>query len=93
MITSICLPVYKPGGGELVGVACSDATVSDIMSDISYFRQGELSYAFIIDGTGRTLIHPLLPLPDSVKDDPIYVNIEHLERSSSATNVIESMKM
>ncbi|XP_071141369.1 VWFA and cache domain-containing protein 1-like isoform X1 [Mytilus edulis] len=93
LITSICLPVYKPGGGELVGVACSDATVSDIMSDISYFRLGELSYAFIIDGTGRTLIHPLLPLPDSVKDDPIYVNIEHLERSSSATNVIESMKI
>ncbi|XP_063407199.1 VWFA and cache domain-containing protein 1-like [Mytilus trossulus] len=92
LITSICLPVYRPGG-ELVGVACSDATVSDIMSDISYFRQGELSYAFIIDGIGRTLIHPLLPLPDSVKDDPIYVNIEHLERSSSATMVIESMKI
>ncbi|CAC5388604.1 unnamed protein product [Mytilus coruscus] len=92
LITSICLPVYRPGG-ELVGVACSDATVSDIMSDISYFRQGELSYAFIIDGTGRTLIHPLLPLPESVKDDPIYVNIEHLERSTSATMVIESMKI
>ncbi|VDI58540.1 Hypothetical predicted protein [Mytilus galloprovincialis] len=92
LISSICLPIYRPGG-ELVGVACSDATVSDIMSDISYFRQGELSYAFIIDGTGRTLIHPLLPLPDSVKDDPIYVNIEHLERSSSATMVIESMKI
>lgn len=72
-------------------MACSDATLSDIVADISYFRQGEYSYAFIIDGIGRTLMHPLLPLPYSVKDDPIYVDIKNLERSQMAATVVSSM--
>ncbi|KAJ8315327.1 hypothetical protein KUTeg_007477 [Tegillarca granosa] len=89
LITSICLPLYSSQG--LFGVACSDATLSDIVADISYFRQGEYSYAFIIDGFGRTLMHPMLPLPYSIKDDPIYVDIKNLERSPMAAGVISSM--
>lgn len=66
--------------------------MSNLLSDITYFRQGENSYSFIIDGRGRTLMHPLLPLPSQASDDPIYVYIHHLERANAAQEIIESMK-
>ncbi|XP_069121602.1 VWFA and cache domain-containing protein 1-like isoform X2 [Argopecten irradians] len=90
LITSVCLPVYR-GSGDLMGVACSDVTMADLLSDITYFSQGELSYAFIIDQYGRTLMHPQLPQISSVQDDPIFVHIDHLERSSGAATVIQEM--
>jgi hypothetical protein len=36
----------------VVGV---DVTVADLVEDVTYFRRGELSYAFIIDETGTML--------------------------------------
>ncbi|XP_060596646.1 VWFA and cache domain-containing protein 1-like, partial [Ruditapes philippinarum] len=91
LLTSLCLPVYN-SDLSLFGVVCSDVTMSNLVSDITYFRQGENSYSFIIDGRGRTLMHPLLPLPSQASDDPIYVDIQHLERQSDAKEVISSMK-
>ncbi|XP_021351428.1 VWFA and cache domain-containing protein 1-like isoform X1 [Mizuhopecten yessoensis] len=90
LITSVCLPVYR-GSGDLMGVSCSDVTMADLLSDITYFHEGDLSYAFIIDQYGRTLMHPQLPQLSSVKDDPIFVHIENLERSSGAATVIQEM--
>jgi hypothetical protein len=40
---------------------------------------GPLSYAFIIDSTGRTLMHPNLPLPDAVSSPPVFMDIGNLE--------------
>lgn len=77
---------------SLFGVVCSDLTMANLLSDITYFKQGESSYSFIIDGRGRTMMHPLLPLPSQASDDPIYVDVEHLERESDAAEVIASMK-
>lgn len=85
------MPVYK-SDNSLFGVVCSDLTMSNLVSDITYFREGENSYSFIIDGRGRTIMHPLLPVPAQIQDDPIYVYIQHLERSSEALEVINSMK-
>ncbi|XP_033726771.1 VWFA and cache domain-containing protein 1-like [Pecten maximus] len=90
LITSVCVPVYR-GSGDLMGVACSDVTMADLLSDITYFNQGELSYAFIADQYGRTLMHPQLPQLSSVTDDQIFVHVDHLERSSGAANVIKEM--
>lgn len=92
LLVSLCLPVHQ-SNSSLFGVICSDLTLSNLLSDISYFRQGDNSYSFIIDGKeGLTLIHPLLPLPFEATDDPVYINIQHLERQSAATEVIQSMK-
>ena len=53
LLTSLCLPVYNIDQ-SLFGVACSDLTVSNLLSDVSYLSQGENSYSIIIDGQGRT---------------------------------------
>ncbi|XP_013420899.1 VWFA and cache domain-containing protein 1 [Lingula anatina] len=89
LITSVCLPAYH--SGRLIGVACSDVAMSELLSEATYFDKGELSYAFVINGYGRTYSHPLLPRPYDVTDDPIFVDIHHLERAPAAKSVISSM--
>ena len=88
MVTSACLPVYS---GMLVGVTCVDITMSDLLSDVTYFNEGELSYAFIIDNKARLLMHPLLPQPYAVQEEPIYVDMLSLETFTGADAVVNSM--
>ncbi|CAH1780663.1 unnamed protein product, partial [Owenia fusiformis] len=90
LVTSICLPVFY--NANLKGVACVDITMEDLLADVIYFRTGEKSYAFIIDKTGRTMMHPLLPKPYSISDAPIFVPIESLERTAEENGILTSMK-
>ncbi len=53
------------------------------LGDVSS-KDGPLSYAFIIDSTGRTLMHPNLPLPDSVSSPPVFMDISLLEVSQAS---------
>ncbi len=89
LVTSACLPTHFEH--KFIGVACVDITMSDLLSDVTYFRQGQLSYAFIIDNRGRTLMHPLLPTPYSLQQDPIYVQLTSLERSSKIADILITM--
>ena len=65
--------------------------MSDLLSDVTYFKPGPLSYAFIIDGAGRLLMHPYLPGPLQVEDDPIFLTMPVLEIEPEAEQVFESM--
>lgn len=67
-------------------------TMSDLLSDVTYFQQGELSYAFIIDNHGRLLMHPLLPRPLSIEEDPIFLQTTTLETASDAIDVMAAMQ-
>lgn len=92
LITSLCRPVYVAAGFH--GVMCTDVKINELLSEIEYFSEEEYSYGFIIDGTGRVLMHPLLPNVAFVKsiEDPVLVDISVLERAPKAKLVIESMK-
>ncbi|XP_013418905.1 VWFA and cache domain-containing protein 1 [Lingula anatina] len=89
LVTSLCLPVFY--ADTLVGVTCSDVTLSDLLTDISTLREGEVSYAFVIDGAERTIFHPLLPKPYNVESDQIFININQLEKSTEFKEVVQSM--
>jgi hypothetical protein len=54
--------------------------------EVEFFEEGNSSYAFMIDKTGRALVHPLLPDATYVKleDDPVQVDITTLERSPNS---------
>ncbi len=91
MITSACLPTYGMNSDDLIGVVCVDIAISDLLSEVTYFHQGQMSYVFIVDGRGRTLVHPLLPTPFSISQDPIFVHLTSLERNTQITSVLESM--
>ncbi|ELU01004.1 hypothetical protein CAPTEDRAFT_222126 [Capitella teleta] len=89
LVTSVCLPFYYRS--NLKGVTCVDISMSDLLSDVAFFGRTDSSYAFIIDSVGRLLMHPLLPSPQSITDDPIFLEVTALETSPSAKQVLESM--
>ncbi|XP_048764452.2 VWFA and cache domain-containing protein 1-like isoform X2 [Ostrea edulis] len=90
LVTSLCLPVDK--SGTLVGVTCTDILLDELLSDITNFKQGELSYAFMIDGQGRVMVHYLQPTPNAITSDPDPIDIHVLEPSPDAKPMIDSMK-
>lgn len=46
------------------------------------FGPGELSYTFVIETDhGRTLVHPQLPEPEAIREEPVVIIISDLETS------------
>nr|XP_006815782.1 PREDICTED: VWFA and cache domain-containing protein 1-like [Saccoglossus kowalevskii] len=102
MMTTAAIPVKY--ANELKGVIGVDITLSDLLEDVTFFTGGDNSYAFVFEANtyanGRTLLHPLLPSPLVIKDEPVigsnYVvcfveavgdyKVELLEQSSPANN-------
>lgn len=89
---SMCLPCTT--NSDFIGVVCTDIKLKDLVEDTTYLQQGEDTYSFVIDGTGRTLIHPLLPDPrDSNANEYDVDNIDNFETGGNVKEVIESMKL
>lgn len=92
LIVSMCLPCTS--NSDFIGVVCTDIKLSDLVEDTTYLQQGQNTYSFIIDGTGRTLIHPLLPDPrESNANEYDVDNIDNFETGGNVKEVIESMKL
>ena len=82
LLVSVTLPCYHQG--KFIGVTGTDINIEDLMPDIlEYIKQGRTTYAFMINTSGRTLIHPLLPTPADAYGYPIYMDIRNLERPES----------
>ena len=91
-ITSICLPLYV-NGTDFAGAACVDVKISDLTSSFTSFREGVNAYAFIVDDSGRTLIHPRLPEPGTDYDaTPLMVDISTLEPEANRAGIINNIK-
>lgn len=86
VITSLCKPVRAP---TLKGVTCIDISITDLLEDVEFFRAGLASYAFLVDDKNRVLIHPLIPRPVDVTDDPAYVPLKELEQSMTYSQINE----
>ena len=71
LLTSITLPCYYQG--KFIGVVGTDISMEDLLSEITYFQRGQSSYAFMVDSSGRTMMHPLLPAPSDAFGDPIFI--------------------
>lgn len=79
--------------GAFSGVVCADILLSELVAEILYIKQDEFSYAFIIDGEERTMVHPLLPDPRDVEAaDQDIINIYNFETAGDVSQVIDSMK-
>ena len=91
LITSACLPVVFQG--NTVGVTCADISLDLVLNDVSSFKLGQFSYAFAVDGHGRALLHPLLPLSRQYVQvsNPVIVDIGLLETSPGSDVIRASM--
>ncbi|KAK3750190.1 hypothetical protein QZH41_015424, partial [Actinostola sp. cb2023] len=90
LITTVSLPCYH--SNKFIGVVGIDITMSDIVADVTYFGPGKESYAFLIDTSGLTLMHPLLQAPSSVHEDTPPIDIKHLEPVVAGSGIFDSMK-
>ena len=90
MLTSITLPCYH--GGKFIGVVGTDISMEDLLSEGTYFKKGQSSYAWMADSSGRTMMHPLLPAPSNAFVDPIFMDIRDLEVEPGFDVVFQSIK-
>ncbi|XP_022246418.1 VWFA and cache domain-containing protein 1-like isoform X1 [Limulus polyphemus] len=77
VVISISQPVYYEN--RLLGVIGIDITLDDLAEDVTYFRHSEKSYAFFVDESGMTLMHPSFPRPMFMEEQPLHTDIQHLE--------------
>ena len=67
--------------------------VEELNDEFEYPERSENTYVFIIDKTGQTYSHPMLPKPGKdFRADPININIKYLEPQAAEAGIIESMK-
>ena len=68
-------------------------TVEDITDEFEYLQRSDHTYIFIIDTSGRTILHPMLPNPgQDFRADSFFVDIQYLEPHAHEENIIEKMK-
>ena len=91
LLTSITLPCYHQS--KFIGVVGTDISMADLLSEVTYFQKGQLSYAWMADSSGRTMMHPLLPAPSNAFVDPIFMDITALEPEPGFNMVFQSIKM
>ncbi|XP_074609249.1 VWFA and cache domain-containing protein 1-like isoform X2 [Acropora palmata] len=91
LLMSTTLPCYD-SQRRFIGVAGTDINVfEDLVNDITFFNQDQKTYAFMISNSGRTLIHPRLPIPNEPYADPIFLDIRTLEKDAEFLEVFNSM--
>ena len=90
LMITITLPCFHKG--NFIGVVGTDIHVEDLLSDITFFNQGQSTYAFVVSNSGRTLIHPLLPIPTDAYGDPFFIDIRTLETEAEFIDVFVSIK-
>ena len=68
-------------------------TVEDITDEFEYLQRSDDAYIFIIDTSGRTILHPMLPIPaQDSRTDRFFVDIRYLEPQAHEAGIIQSMK-
>ncbi len=75
---SVTWPCFNEG--NLFGIVGMDIHAGDIVEGITYFTQPRKNtYAFMIDTTGKTVMHPYLERPIRSDQQPMYTDISHFE--------------
>ncbi|KAB0801153.1 hypothetical protein PPYR_05507 [Photinus pyralis] len=83
LTVSITMPCDLNGENSVLG---ADVYFSNIAEDVTYYSNyHSYSYAFLIDMQGTAIMHPSYPRPASIKNQPKFVDIFHLEKITNFT--------
>lgn len=72
LIMTASAPVYI--GKEFQGIVGIDATLQEAENALMSQKWGTV-YAFLINGEGRAIVHPLLRPSSQLRSDPIYPDV------------------
>ena len=68
-------------------------TLSDITNEFEFLQRSNNAYFFMIDTNGRTMFHPMLPIPGKdYRSDPLFVSIEYFEPEAHNAGILAEMK-
>ncbi|XP_031568656.1 VWFA and cache domain-containing protein 1-like [Actinia tenebrosa] len=83
VLITVAIPCFRDG--VLKGVAGTDITLTDLLSDVQYFNHaGTDSYSFMAHlHNGIVLSHPLMPPPGAITEDPALIDIFKLEQGQA----------
>ncbi|XP_073239284.1 VWFA and cache domain-containing protein 1-like [Porites lutea] len=91
MYVTLGVPCYSKDE-SLIGVVGIDIVLSELLQNTVSFGPGELSYTFVIEtNTGQALVHPQLPEPEEIQEDPVVIMISDMETSPGFSDVLSSM--
>ena len=67
--------------GKLVGVVGVDLLLDELLADAALFRAaGDVAFTFLLDLTGRVVMHPFMPNPATFMSSPIITDFAAFER-------------
>ncbi|RMX46892.1 hypothetical protein pdam_00014505, partial [Pocillopora damicornis] len=91
MYVTLGVPCYSKDE-SLIGVVGIDIALSELLQNTVSFGPGELSYTFVIETeNGRALVHPQLPEPEEIQEEPVVIIISDLETSPGFSEILASM--
>ncbi|XP_076373666.1 VWFA and cache domain-containing protein 1-like isoform X2 [Tachypleus tridentatus] len=90
IVMTVSVPVLV--NGSFQGVCALDISMETLFQGVSYSQLADTSYSFLINREGRTLIHPLLPKPQTVSQGQLFIDISDLETDKAVESIIQSMK-
>lgn len=85
----VCKQLHKTNNA-VFGATCLEMSFTSFLREAAIFDNEQHSYAFMIDGKGRTIFHPSLSKASSLNFDQEFIPIEFFERDKGP--VVESMK-
>lgn len=69
------------GNNSEIGVVGLDLHFLNFIEDVTYYSNYQhYTYAFIIDNNGITIMHPSYPRPNVISKQPLFVDIQYLEK-------------
>ncbi|KAL1394728.1 hypothetical protein pipiens_003002 [Culex pipiens pipiens] len=86
-LVTLSIPVGIHG---LMGI---DLYLSDLAEDVSYYKQDDESYAFVIDLKGNTIMHPSFPRPLAARESFFITNITRLERKLGIAEYLKILSL
>jgi len=89
ILISVSIPTFE--NSKLKGVVGIDLAVSELLSDVTYFKEGHNAYRFLIGKSGLVYQHPLLPKPVLAFEPTVPVDISLFENGTGFDSIKLSM--
>ena len=89
IIFSICTPVTH--NNNLKGVICIDESYDKIFASLNFYKQGQISYPFLLDTTTKIILHPKVPIAQEITNHPAFTYLSTLETGANIEEMIASI--
>ena len=70
------------------GVICIDESYDKTFASVDVYKQGQISYPFILDETTKIILHPKVPIAQEITNHPTFTYLSTLETGPNIEKMI-----